>query len=113
MFKNILQNRKKEPIRQKSGEFILSQSNTYLFSLQKKLLKQIDARYVRTFYDLFIAILLFRNRPMGLLLSELGGFINGFDAAPAGTKRISHLLGCEKWTHENIDGFFSKEANSG
>lgn len=102
----MLQNRDNEPIRQKSGEFILSQSNTYLSSLQKELSKKIDARYVRTFYDLFIAILMFRNRPMGLLLSELGGFIAGFSSAPAGTKRISHLLGCAGWTHKIIDNFF-------
>ena len=106
MFKNILQNRKKEPIRQKSGEFLLVQSNSYLSALQKELSKQLDARYVRTFYNLFIAILMFRNRPMGLLLSELGGFITGFCSAPAGTKRISHLLGCKKWTHQSIDDFF-------
>ena len=77
MFKNILQNRENEPIGQKSGEFILSQANVYLSSLQQALSKKIDARYVRTFYDLFIAILMFRNRPMCLLLSELGGFIAG------------------------------------
>jgi len=106
MFKNILQNRKNAPISQKSGEFILSQSDTYLSSLQKGLSKKVDARYVRTFYDLFIAILMFRNRPMCLLLSELGGFIAGFSSAPAGTKRISHLLGCKKWTHQIIDDFF-------
>jgi len=108
MFKNILQNKKKAPIRQKSGEFLLSQSNQYLSNLQKTLSKQIDERYVRTFYDLFIAILMFRNRSMGLLLSELGGFISGFEFAPAGTKRISRLLGCKKWTHESIDDFFFK-----
>ncbi|MFT7452233.1 MAG: hypothetical protein ACI9VN_002964 [Patescibacteria group bacterium] len=56
MFKNILQSRNKEPINQKSGEFILSQADVYLSSLQKALSKKIDVRYVRTFYDLFIAI---------------------------------------------------------
>ena len=49
---------------------------------------------------------MFRNRSMGLLLSELGGFITGFKSAPAGTKRIGRLLGCKKWTHESIDEFF-------
>ncbi len=102
----MLQNRKNTPIRQKSGEFLLAQSNNYLSPLQKELSKKIDARYVRTFYNLFIAILTFRNRPMGLLLSELGGFITGFASAPAGTKRISNLLGCKKWTHKSIDKFF-------
>jgi len=106
MFKNILQNRKNQPIRQKSGAFILSQSQQYLSSLEKELSKNIDERFVRTFYNLFIAILMFRNRPMGLLLSELGGFITGFTSAPAGTKRIGRLLGCKNWTHESIDKFF-------
>jgi len=106
MFKNILQNRKKNPNRQKSGDFILVQSNKYLSSIQKELSKQIDERYVQTFYNLFIAILMFRNRPMGLLLSELGGYIAGFKSAPAGTKRIGRLLGCEKWTHNSVDNFF-------
>lgn len=108
MFKNILQRKGKAPIRQKSGEFILRQSSQYLSFLENCLSRQIDERYVRTFYDLFIAILMFRNRPMGLLLSELGGFISGFGSAPAGTKRISRLLGCDKWSHELIDNFFFK-----
>ena len=106
MFKNMLQNRKTQPVRQKSGEFLLTQTERYLSSLEKELSKKLDERFVRTFYNLFIAILMFRNRPMGLLLSELGGFITGFSAAPAGTKRISRLLGCKKWTHQSIDDFF-------
>ena len=106
MFKNILQNRKNQAIRQKSGEFLLVQSDKYLSSLQKELSKQIDARFVRTFFDLFIAMLTFRNRAMGLLLTELGGFIAGFSSAPAGTKRISRLLRCKKWSHHLIDDFF-------
>ena len=68
MFKNMLQNRKNQPIRQKSGEFLLTQSHRYLSSLEKELSKQIDERFVKTFYNLFITILMFRNRPMGLLM---------------------------------------------
>ena len=106
MYKNILQNRKTQGIRQKSGAFLLTQSDSYLSSLEKELSKKIDARFVQTFYNLFIAILMFRNRPMGLLISELGGFIAGFSSVPAGTKRIGRLLGCEKWSHQSIDDFF-------
>ncbi len=106
MYKNILQNRKNQPIRQKSGEFLLVQSNVYLSKLQKQLSKKIDARLGRTFFDLFIAMLTFRNRPMGLLLTELGGFVTGFCSAPAGTKRISSLLRCKKWSHKLVDDFF-------
>ena len=43
---------------------------------------------------------------MGLLLSELGGYICGFEHAPAGTKRISNLLRSNKWTAKVIDDFF-------
>jgi hypothetical protein len=42
---------------------------------------------------------------MGLLLSELGGYICGFSHAPAGTKRISNLLRSKKWTSTIIDNF--------
>ena len=106
MYKNILQNRKTEPIRQKTSEFLLRQSNSYLSSLQDKLYKQIDTRLAHTFFDLFISILAFRNRAMGLLLSELGGYITGFRSAPAGTKRISNLLKCFNWDASIIDDFF-------
>jgi len=106
MYKNILQNSKRTGISQKSSNFLLSQSDSYLSKLQKELSKLIDQRLGRTFFDLFIAILAFRNRPMGLILSELGGYLTGFCSAPAGTKRISNLLRCKKWTHELIDDFF-------
>lgn len=106
MFKNILQNREYNPIRQKSAEFLLSQSAKYLSPLEKSLSKEMDNRYVRTFFDLFIAILMFRNRSMNLLLTELGGWIAGFAHAPAGTKRISRLLRCKDWSHEKVMDFF-------
>ena len=43
---------------------------------------------------------------MGLLISELGGWICGFKHAPAGTKRISNLLRSKKWSASIIDDFF-------
>lgn len=110
MYKKILQNKDKDSIGQKSGAFLLHQSNKYLSVLEKELDKQIDNRYVQTFFNLFVAILAFRNRSMGLLLSELGGYITGFRSAPAGTKRISNMLRCKKWTHELIDKFLFDRA---
>ena len=106
MFKTLLQNNSSSPIEQKGGSFLLHQSNRYLSSLQDQLDLQIDKRLVRTFFDLFVTILMFRNRVMGLLLSELGGYICGFDHAPAGTKRISNLLRSKKWKAQTIDDFF-------
>ena len=110
MYKKILQNKDKHPIVQKSGSFLLHQSNRYLKGLEKELDKQIDNLYVQTFFNLFIAILAFRNRSMGVLLSELGGYITGFRSSPAGTKRISNMLRCKKWTHEVIDDFLFNRA---
>lgn len=108
MFKTLLQNKSTSPIEQKGGSFILHQANHYLAELQQELDLQIDKRLVRTFFDLFITITMFRDRVMGLLLSELGGYICGFDHAPAGTKRISNLLRCPKWKSNLIDNFFFK-----
>ena len=105
MFKNILQDKLSSDKKPGAGSFLLHQANQYLSPVQESLDRQIDKRLVRTFYDLFVTILVFRNRAMGLLLSELGGYICGFDRAPAGTKRISNLLRSKKWTARLIDQF--------
>lgn len=73
MFKTLLQNKSTSPISQKGGSFILHKADRYLSDLQEQLHLKIDKRLVRTFFDLFITIAMFRNRVMGLLLSELGG----------------------------------------
>lgn len=106
MFKTLLQNKTSSPKSPKAATFILHQSENYLKEVQEELNSQIDKRLVRTFYDLFITIAMFRNRVMALVLSELGGYICGFDHAPAGTKRISNLLRSKKWKAELIDDFF-------
>lgn len=84
----------------KSLQFLLSKTDLYLHPFLNKLDATLDKRLVRTFQDVFTTILSFRERHMGLLLSELGGYITGFSKAPAGTKRISNLLRSKKWTHE-------------
>ncbi|WP_216824439.1 hypothetical protein [Emticicia sp. TH156] len=94
----------------KSGIFLLCQSNQYLKGILTQLDLQIDKRLSRTFFDLFTAILLFRNQKMGLLLSELGGYICGFAHAPAGTKRISNLLRSKNWESKLIDNFLFAKA---
>lgn len=94
----------------KTGEFLLTQSRQYLQSRLTSLDNQIDKRLSRTFFDLFMAILVFRNQKMGLLLSELGAYICGFAHAPAGTKRISNLLRSKKWESNLIDNFLFTKA---
>ena len=105
MYRTYLQDKSKESDFKGASSFLLKKSDVYLDGLLKTLDDKIDKRLVRTFYNVFIAILSFRNRPNGLLLSELGGFICGFAKAPAGTKRISNLLRSKKWKSDSIDGF--------
>lgn len=93
-------------IRQRASHFLLHQLDNFTGSLREDLDQQIDSRLVRTFYDLIAVILMFRHRQMGLLLSELGGWVCGFRHAPAGTKRISNLLRSPKWSSSIIDDFF-------
>jgi len=106
MFLQLLQDKDNLPIRQRAGRFLLHQLDSFTCDLRDRLDQQIDSRLVRTFFDLMVIILMFRERRMGLLLSELGGYILGFDRAPAGTKRISNLLRSKKWSASLIDDFF-------
>jgi hypothetical protein len=53
---------------------------------------------------------LFRNRAHGLLLSELGGYLLSPSHAPAGTKRLSNLLRCDKWASDLVGDYLWKQA---
>jgi hypothetical protein len=105
MFRTLLQNKSTSPIQQKAGSFLLHQIDRYTDPVLESLGSQIDKRLVNTFFNLFAIILMFRNRAMGLLLTELGGYICGFEHAPAGTKRISNLLRSKKWSADLIDNY--------
>ena len=75
-----------------------------------RLAHQLDIRLVQTARDLVQVILTHRHRAMGLLLSELGGYLLGAAQAPAGTKRISNLLHAAKWSADDINAALWKEA---
>ncbi len=64
----------------------------FLAPLLIELDARIDKRLVRTFLQTVAVILTFRDRVNGLLLSELGGYLDTPDKAPAGTKRLSQRL---------------------
>lgn len=109
MYKTYLQDKIEKGKINGADNFLLKKSSKYLEGLLIKLDEQIDSRLVRTFYNVFISILILRNKSSGLLLSELGGYICGFRKAPAGTKRISNLLRSKKWEHKLIkDYLFEK-----
>jgi hypothetical protein len=71
----------------------------------------LDKRLVRTFLRTLQAIVQFRNRAHGLLLSELGAYLLAPDKAPAGTKRLSNLLRSQKWTSRAIEEFLWQQAD--
>jgi len=71
---------------------------------------QIDRRLVRTLLASVEAILAFRHRAHGLLLSELGAYLAGPAHAPAGTKRLSNLLRSAKWSARLIEDFLWQQA---
>lgn len=74
----------------------------------------LDKRLVRTLVQCCVAIMRFRNSKQGLLLSELGSFMDGLPGAaptaPAGTKRLSNLIRSLKWNVGQIDRFLLDEA---
>src|SRR5579885_2422699 len=74
----------------------------FLAPLLMELDARMDKRLVRTFLQTVAVILTFRDRVNGLLLSEMGGYLDTPDRAPAGTKRLSRLLHCVKWSAELI-----------
>lgn len=84
----------------------------FLAPLLIELDARIDKRLVRTFLQTVTVILTFRDRINGLLLSEMGGYLLTPDQAPAGTKRLSRLLHCAKWSAELIRSYLWQRATS-
>lgn len=105
MFLKILQENQKEGINTANALQLLEKLNDYSQDIRQQLDILLDVRLVRTFFNLLAIILLFRERRMGLLLSELGGYLCGHAHAPAGTKRISNLLRSDKWGSYFIDDY--------
>jgi hypothetical protein len=71
---------------------------TFLQPFLVQLDTRLDVRLVRTLAATVTALLRHRNRPLGLLLSELGAYLSGPTHAPAGTKRLANLLHSPRWT---------------
>jgi hypothetical protein len=84
----------------------------FLAPLLIELDARIDKRLVRTFLQTVTVILTFRDRINGLLLSEMGGYLDTPAKAPAGTKRLSRLLHCSHWSAELIRGYLWQRATN-
>ena len=73
---------------------------------------RLDRRLVGTALGVILALLIHRNRPHGLVLSELGGYLLTPQHAVAGTKRISRLLSASGWSAEQVDRFLLAQAQA-
>ena len=77
----------------------------FLAPLVFELDRHLDKRLVRTLVQSIEAILAIRSRVNGLLLSELGGYLEPMGKATAGSKRLSRLLHSCKWSAWLMDQF--------
>lgn len=82
----------------------------FLAPLLGSLDRQLDRRLVVTFVETIQALLIWRHRNLGLLLSELGSYLAAPGHAPAGTKRLSNLLRSTKWQADLIATYLWEQA---
>jgi len=110
---DILQEKEQDP--QKASQELTQLLEEFLSPLLIVLDTFLDKRLVRTLVQMCVAIVRFRNYKQGLLLSELGSYIGGYQGqsvnAPAGTKRIGNLLRSLKWSILHIDTYLLEEAD--
>jgi hypothetical protein len=82
----------------------------FLRPVAERLAAQLDIRLVQTALDLVQVILTHRHRPLGLLLTELGGYLLSPAQAPAGAKRISNLIHCPDWSADDLNAILWQQA---
>ena len=83
----------------------------FLLPCWRDLNRRLDRRLVQTLLDLILVIVMQRHRNHGLVLSEFGGHLLGAAHAPAGVKRIAHLLHSSRWSGAVVDGCLWTQAN--
>jgi len=89
---------------------LMQQLTSFLAPCLHELDRLLDQRLVRTFLRTIVALIEFRHRANGLLLSELGAYLDSPAHAPAGTKRLSNLLRSSRWTAVLIEHFLWRQA---
>jgi hypothetical protein len=82
----------------------------FLGPLELELDQWLDKRLIRTLVQAIEAILTFGDRVNGLLLSELGSYLDPLGQG-GGTKRLSRLLHSQKWTAVFIERFLWRRAS--
>lgn len=79
--------------------------------LVRQLDETVDKRPVRTLVQAVEAIIAFRDRCDGLVLSQLGSFMDGLGARGGGTKRLSTLIHHQNWKAQQIEEFLLGRAD--
>jgi hypothetical protein len=82
----------------------------FVAPLLRRLDQQLDRRLVVTFLETLQALLIWRHRNLGMLLSELGSYLAPPGHAPAGTKRLSNLLRSPNWQAQLLADWFWQQA---
>ncbi len=82
----------------------------FLDPLLRELYVTVDKRPLRTLVQTVEAILAFRDQNHGLLLSELGGYMDGLGRG-GGTKRLGTLIHHQGWKAQQIDEFLLRRAD--
>jgi Transposase DDE domain len=83
----------------------------FLRPLAERLARQLDIRLVQTAVDLVQVIITHRHGALGLLLTELGGYLLSPAQAPAGAKRISNLIHAPDWSADDIGAILWQQAS--
>ncbi|HET8842789.1 MAG TPA: transposase [Ktedonobacteraceae bacterium] len=92
---------------EQSGNHLLR----FLYPLVKQLHGRLDIRPVRTLIQTVEALVAFRDSTHGLLLTELGSYLDGLGGG-GGTKRLGTLIRHRKWKAGEIDGFLWQRADA-
>ena len=82
----------------------------FLDRLLRELHVTVDKRPLRTLVQTVEAIVAFRDQNHGLLLSELGGYMDGLGKG-GGTKRLSTLIHHQGWKAQQIEEFLLRRAD--
>jgi hypothetical protein len=109
----ILPENEQDP--QKTSQEIAQELEIFLSPLLMVLDRFLDKRLLRTLVQCCVAIIRFRNMKQGLLLSELGSYMDSYcglsENAAAGTKRLGNLIRSIKWDIFHIDRYLLDEAD--
>ena len=89
---------------------LLGQLGRFLAPFVQPFDRVMDKRLLRTLVQTVQVILTFRDRINGLLLSELGGYLEHPGHAPAGTIRLRNLLHSPKWQASDVDAYLWQQA---